>query len=112
MDELLFAPLTGPADADTLFASTNPFRITMLVSDAPIIGGVEINSKAKSPMDLRLTIDGSVHQVPIEVASRIKSKNGGIVRWMTTETGNSGSFMYFRAAPAVFEDDELVRKKA
>jgi hypothetical protein len=111
MDELIFSPDIGQADFDALFTSTNKLRIVMLVSDTSVVAGPEQNPRAKGPMNLQLTIGGSVRLVPIEVASRIRAKNGGVVFWRTT-TGDSGRFFFYRHAPPVFEEEDLVRRKA
>lgn len=98
-----FAPDLGQADLDAIF--TSALAVTVELAALTPIGSGEGDTRIKGLADLRLTIDGTVYEIPISIRRQIRVKNGGVVRWESTG-GSSGLFRYFRSAPPVFLEDE------
>ena len=55
----------------------------------------------KSFGDLRLTLGGTIYEIPLAYRRLLKAANGQWVLWQTTD-GESGSFRYYRRPLAVF----------
>jgi hypothetical protein len=86
---------------------TGALVVSLPITDLTVVGGSEGDARNKGVAAMRLTIDGTVYEVPISSRKLIKGKNGGRVFWQTDTPADSGSFNFFRNAPPVFlEDDE------
>jgi hypothetical protein len=85
---------------------TGPLVTTVPIADLTVVGS-EGNTRVKGVAAMRLTIDGTVYEVPIANRKVIKGKNGGRVYWQTDSPADSGSFKFFRQAPPVFLEEDL-----
>lgn len=84
----------------------NPLAVSIPLASLVAVGGSEGNPNAKGLTSFRLTIDGTVYEIPFSVRRQLQAKNGGLVRWKTT-AGETGRFRYYRDAPPVFEEDRV-----
>jgi hypothetical protein len=99
MATLSFTPDLGFADFDSNFVlASNPLLVSVDTATLVPIAGPE--GAAKSFSEFKLLINNTVFTIPVSVRRKIRAKNGGFVYWRTSD-GASGSFRYFREAPAV-----------
>lgn len=106
---LFLTPDLGQLDQAALFdAAQNTLLLAVDLSTLPITTEPEGDPHVKGVFDFRLTIGGAVFEIPLTLSRRLAGRNGGVVRWKTSG-GASGVFRFFREAPPVFENEELVR---
>ncbi len=103
--DLFLTPDTNPINFDDLFdISKNGLLVQVSSNTLEIVHGV--TGLDKTPLDLRLQIGTVCYKVPLSTAVRIRTKNGGRVKWRTTryliEPNNEGSFRLWWRSPAVF----------
>ena len=97
---LALSPNTEPVNYDDLFDPLkNPLLVQVTNANLSVVHSV--TSLAMNPLDTKLMIGGVAYMLPLSISRRIRIKNGGKVHWQTT-LGHTGSFRFFRHAPAVF----------
>lgn len=103
------SPDLGLADYAAHFdPASNPLLVQLEEADLTAVGGSEGNVLAKGVGAFRITINGTVYEIPLAARRRLRARNGGRIVWRST-TGEAGAFRFFRNAPPVFEEPELVR---
>ena len=107
---LILTPDLRSLDSTALFdTNQNSLAVSIPIAELTVVGGSEGNPNAKGTTSFRLTIGGTVYEIPFSVRRQLQAKNGGLVRWKTT-AGETGRFRYYRDAPPVFEEDQVVNR--